>query len=145
MLTKTQERKIRKLVNASRCPVWLIKGKDFGPRVLGSRGYSEFKNGGECKYPGAAMRAGYKVKYIRSTLHVEIGDGWLPLISEDVPQKVRHLPAALLRWQNGTVLALARQERTDYRIRPLLADALEDAGCTDSKLLQELRTLVRVA
>src|SRR5262249_44669511 len=49
---------------------------------------------------------------------------------------------AWLRWNYGTVLSIARriyEERAFYDM-PILADALEDAGCTDAALLDHLRS-----
>jgi hypothetical protein len=49
---------------------------------------------------------------------------------------------AWLRWNYGTVLSIARriyEERAFYDM-PILADALEDAGCTDAELLDHLRS-----
>src|SRR5271157_2652296 len=77
MLTKRQEARIRSLAGESRCPVVVIAG-DSAPQSVGERAYSEFaKSGGRCEHPGSAMRAGYKVRYIHSTLRVEVGDVWL--------------------------------------------------------------------
>ncbi|MCE9562013.1 MAG: hypothetical protein K8U57_08155 [Planctomycetes bacterium] len=41
-------------------------------------------------------------------------------------------------WLTSTVVALARQmdESGDFSIVPILADALQDAGCNDDALLQ---------
>jgi hypothetical protein len=52
------------------------------------------------------------------------------------------LDPAWLAWGNGTVRAIAeavRHKRTYDRL-PILADALEDAGCTDSSVLTHCRT-----
>jgi hypothetical protein len=45
-------------------------------------------------------------------------------------------------WLTSTVMALARQmyDTHDSSAMPLLADALEDAGCTDAELLGHLRS-----
>ncbi len=47
-----------------------------------------------------------------------------------------------LAWNNGTVATLARTVRTEkkFDLLPLLADALEDAGCSDAELLAHLRS-----
>jgi hypothetical protein len=49
--------------------------------------------------------------------------------------------AGWLAWQGGLVVSMARQadESGDYRDLPVLADALEEAGCTDADLLGHLR------
>jgi hypothetical protein len=46
-----------------------------------------------------------------------------------------------LRWNNGTVATLARSVRAegDFALMPVLADALEDAGCDDTALLAHCR------
>jgi hypothetical protein len=49
---------------------------------------------------------------------------------------------AVLAWNGGTVVKLAAaiyEERTFHRL-PVLADALEDAGCMDAELLGHLRS-----
>jgi hypothetical protein len=51
------------------------------------------------------------------------------------------LPAAILAWNDGTVVKLAQavyDERACNRL-PILADALLDAGCDDEELLSHLR------
>jgi hypothetical protein len=55
------------------------------------------------------------------------------------PAKVKR---SWLKWNNGTVVKLARSiddERAFDRL-PVLADALEEAGCTDADLLGHLRS-----
>jgi hypothetical protein len=59
------------------------------------------------------------------------------------PLRFRHVgtDSAWLRWNHGTVPAIARRvydERTFHDL-PILADALEDAGCTDSDILAHCR------
>jgi pSer/pThr/pTyr-binding forkhead associated (FHA) protein len=46
-----------------------------------------------------------------------------------------------LRWNGGAVVALARRIREGHRtdLLPVLADALEEAGCSDAELLGHLR------
>jgi hypothetical protein len=48
---------------------------------------------------------------------------------------------AWLSWNNGTVRALAKRIRTtgEAVLMPVLADALEDAGCSDAALLSSCR------
>jgi hypothetical protein len=50
--------------------------------------------------------------------------------------------AAWLARQGGRIEAMARQadEFGDYSVLPVLADALEEAGCTDADLLAHLRS-----
>jgi serine/threonine protein phosphatase PrpC len=47
-----------------------------------------------------------------------------------------------LNWNDGTVARLARamNEEKDFERMPILADALEDAGCTDALLLDHCRS-----
>ena len=46
-----------------------------------------------------------------------------------------------LRWEAGLVPSLARRIRDegDYDAMPILADALEDVGCTESGILEHMR------
>jgi len=51
------------------------------------------------------------------------------------------IPPAILRWNDGTAVAIAKaiyDERAFDRL-PILADALEDAGCTDADILNHCR------
>ena len=49
---------------------------------------------------------------------------------------------SILAWNNGTVLKLATNihENRDYYNLPILADALEEAGCFDETILNHLRS-----
>lgn len=49
---------------------------------------------------------------------------------------------AWLIWQKGTVVRLARliYEENQFSSMPVLADALEDAGCTNSDILSHMRS-----
>jgi hypothetical protein len=49
---------------------------------------------------------------------------------------------AWVRWNHGTIPAIARRiyEERAFHDMPILADALEDAGCTDADLLAHCRT-----
>jgi hypothetical protein len=51
------------------------------------------------------------------------------------------LPGFAPAWRTPAVLALARSayEERSFEDLPLLADALEEAGCTDPKILTHLR------
>ena len=46
-----------------------------------------------------------------------------------------------LRWEAGLVVSLAKQVRDedDSEAMPILADALEEAGCTESDILEHMR------
>jgi hypothetical protein len=52
------------------------------------------------------------------------------------------IPQATLAWNDRTIpkLALAIYEERAYERLPILADALEDAGCSDPDLLGHLRS-----
>jgi hypothetical protein len=60
---------------------------------------------------------------------------------EDVPGGVLLPEPSWLTWSGGTVLALARSihAKKAYDRLPILADALEEAGCTEGDLLSHLR------
>jgi hypothetical protein len=55
---------------------------------------------------------------------------------------VRPIGPNILTWNAGTIQSLARTVYNDraFDRMPLLADALEDAGCTDAELLGHLRS-----
>ncbi len=57
------------------------------------------------------------------------------------------LDPAWLTWQDGSVLRLARTiaEKGDFDVLPILADALEDAGCADAAILEHCRSWDRDA
>jgi hypothetical protein len=48
---------------------------------------------------------------------------------------------AWLTWHDGLIVSMARKmyDRRDFSDTPVLADALEDAGCTDANILGHLR------
>src|SRR5262245_8409142 len=58
------------------------------------------------------------------------------------PFRTASFDPAARRWNSGTAVALARQmyETRDFTLAPLLADMLEDAGTTDSQLLEHCRS-----
>ena len=62
--------------SGSRCPIKIVRG-DSPPRADGETGHAEFKGGGACRNYIGARRAGYKVRYVASTLTVTVGAGWL--------------------------------------------------------------------
>ncbi len=57
------------------------------------------------------------------------------------PPGARVLDPALLGWNDGTILKLAQaiREEQAFEQLPILADALEDAGCTNEQILEHLR------
>jgi hypothetical protein len=69
-------RLIRAKAGSSRAPIKIVLG-DSAPVLTGEAGHSEFKGGGVCRNPGGAIRAGYKVYYVRSTLRITVGQGYL--------------------------------------------------------------------
>lgn len=50
-------------------------------------------------------------------------------------------PCSWLTWRDGTIPALARviYDKRDWELLPTLADALEEAGCTDTAILAHCR------
>lgn len=80
MLTTEIIRRLRSHcgLSRSRCPVRAIAGLQ-PPARSGEAGHSEFKGGGTAHSPGAAIRAGYRVRYVRSTLAITVGDEWLAI------------------------------------------------------------------
>lgn len=60
----------------------------------------------------------------------------------EMPDVKMEMPdPAWLHWNGGTVLALARtiMKEQDFALLPVLADALEDAGCHTADILDHLR------
>jgi hypothetical protein len=51
------------------------------------------------------------------------------------------LNLAWLSWHDGMLLSMARQmyDSRDFTDMPILADALEEAGCTDQDILNHCR------
>jgi hypothetical protein len=72
----------------------------------------------------------------RAALAVLIRDIFGPL-----PFRPVAIDPAWLRWNHGTVPAIARRiyDERAFHDLPILADALEDAGCTDADLLAHCR------
>ena len=58
------------------------------------------------------------------------------------PPPSAKIDPAWLAWNDGTVLRLARTiaAERNYDALPILADALEEAGCTDAVMLRHCRT-----
>jgi hypothetical protein len=54
-------------------------------------------------------------------------------------ERLPAVEASWLAWADGTVPRLARSAREDLRLLPLLADALEDAGCASAEWVRALR------
>src|SRR5262245_38096778 len=51
------------------------------------------------------------------------------------------MPSGLLAWENGTIARMAQSiyETNRFGDLPILADALEDAGCSDAEILSHCR------
>lgn len=66
---------------------------------------------------------------------------WRGTILEAAQKVYGRVPVIAPEWRTGTVVAVARQmfERREYGSSPILADALQDAGCDDNDLLAHLR------
>jgi hypothetical protein len=72
-------------------------------------------------------------------------DGWLRTVYKEFnpcnpPRRVKADPA-WLTWNHGTVRALAQGMHRQRRFEemPILADALEDAGCSNAEILRHCR------
>jgi anti-anti-sigma regulatory factor len=67
---------------------------------------------------------------------------WLVVSDEGVPEGRMRLPdPAWLAWGGGTVVALAQTiaESQEFTLLPILADALEEAGCNNDDILRHCR------
>ena len=66
---------------------------------------------------------------------------WRGTILEAALKVYGRVPAIAPEWRTETVVAVARQmfQRREYGSAPILADALQDAGCDDADLLAHLR------
>jgi hypothetical protein len=80
------------------------------------------------------------------TLAVAAGIGremWPCVLLRDIVNPFRHaaVDRSWLRWDNGTVARVARRVYDERRFDdlPILADALEEAGCTDTDILAHCR------
>ena len=90
---------------------------------------------------GAHFRDGVPVKGPAGAL-LRLGDVLRPgpvRLRLGTPSRVE---AGWLAWQGGLVVSMARRtdESGDYGGLPILADALEEAGCTDADLLAHCRS-----
>src|SRR5205807_2400565 len=57
------------------------------------------------------------------------------------PLPLRPLEPSLLQWKDGCLVTTARRiyEKREFQFLPLLADLLQEAGCTDGELLNHCR------
>jgi hypothetical protein len=126
--------------------------EDFNPRVDGDFGYRMLEEQARAErritlaetvkravcvpythanLPGAVCALGLTGPALREIVHELFGNPFRPV----------RIDPSWLTWQRGTVPALARtvaEERAFERL-PILADALEDAGCAERALLEHLR------
>jgi hypothetical protein len=80
---------------------------------------------------------------LRQSLAISQLDTLLAVRKEEVPPGRLHLPEpSWLTWNDGTVPRLAHAIRTEgaFDRMPVLADALEEAGCTDADILGHCRS-----
>lgn len=80
---------------------------------------------------------------LRVTLRgcVRFGDGVMPALFHELFGNPFRPAAFHSEWQTDTVLAVARQmyESRDFSAMPILADALQDAGCENEDILNHCR------
>jgi len=88
---------------------------------------------------------------LRDIIGNPLGDGyrwtsllasWRSNLSQNGDRRFyRYLPLSILSWHDGTVPAIARTIYEERRFEELsiLADALEEAGCTDEEILRHCR------
>jgi hypothetical protein len=97
------------------------------------------RSGPEADFPDIAMLVGMAADF-----HPDGSELQASILREIVGNPFHPPPAVdpgILAWNSGAVPTLARSvydDRTFGRL-PVLADALEDAGCTDAELLGHLR------
>ena len=63
------------------------------------------------------------------------------LVGDPAARQCVVVDPAWLTWNNGTVGAIARDvsQFASFGDLPILADAMEEAGCTDERILRHLR------
>jgi hypothetical protein len=93
-----------------------------------------YLNGG--RFHGGASVGGPEGALLRLGDVLHMGDVRLRLVT---PSRAE---AAWLDWQDGLVASMAdhMNESGDFGDMPVLADALEEAGCADADLLAHLRS-----
>lgn len=71
-------RRIRRTAGCGpyRPPIVVHRG-NAPPVLTGEPPVYTFRDGGECRNPGAARRAGYRIEYRRSTLLIHVGVEWV--------------------------------------------------------------------
>jgi hypothetical protein len=103
---------------------------------------------------GASLNAWHAAQYASNFAYVAAGDGLEPgpeheaqahllrCIFGPLPFRAISLDLAWLVWNAGTIprLAEAIYEESAFARLPILADALEDAGCTEADLLSHFRS-----
>jgi hypothetical protein len=84
------------------------------------------------------------LRHLRGSEHLGYsGSDFVPYVHDVIgnPHRARWLDPKLLEWNDGVVAKVAENiyQHRSFRRLPILADALEDAGCTDAELLGHLR------
>jgi hypothetical protein len=118
------------------------------PRAYAARAALEAARGEVAAAVAAAVRAAEEaatewedVAWARATLGPAVRAGLLrDLIGN--PFRPASLDPAWLEWRGGTVRRIAQRIHEEYRFDelPVLADALEEAGCTDPDVLNHCRS-----
>jgi hypothetical protein len=110
-------------------PGWFAAGAAFN-----ALDYSRFRRPYDAAEPAAAAAA-------NATAEAAVQATLLRDIIGNYPSTSPPLPAAVHAWNNGTVQKIAQaiyDERAFDRL-PILADALEEAGCTNQDILAHCR------
>jgi hypothetical protein len=110
----------------------LPQGKDAADRFLSAAYWT-----GPAKYAKARINARYAAREAErtkqtATIRCLFGNPFRPVT----------LNSAWLTWHGGLLVSMARQmyDSRDFRDLPVLADALEEAGCQDQDILGHCRS-----
>ena len=81
------------------------------------------------------------VKFLPRRFNHPALPNWPIIHSAEMPNGTRFPDPVWLAWERGIVQTLARtvMEDRDFDLMPVLGDALEDAGCTRSEVLEHCR------
>lgn len=119
----------------------------------------DYGSPGTCQYAPVWLDEYGSEKYVRRLFHDrrwpdgfdawKVLDGIIPVETVSlcgIRIEVRRpfpCPACemILKWNSGCVVGIARAiyEKRDWSVMPVLADALEDAGCISDKVIEHLR------